>query len=134
MPSEPTVAIDVLLLDHVPPDAASVSSVLVPVHIADAPEIGAVAAFTDITVDVEQPAAVVYVMVAVPTLPPETRPVPEPTDAVTSAVLQEPPDVASANNAEPPTHTNDAPVIPAGVGDTVTTVVALTLPQPLVTV
>jgi hypothetical protein len=54
MPFVPTVATAVFVLDHVPPEVASVSVMVPAEHNADAPVI-ADAAFTVIVVDTVQP-------------------------------------------------------------------------------
>ena len=118
-----TVAIAGVLLLHMPPEVASDSVTVPPVHtVGLAGSIDPGAVFTVATVLAEQP-AIVYLIVAVPTVLPVTTP-PAETEAMPEALLLHAPlAVASVNVAVPPKHTvTGVGVIAAGVGLTVTVV------------
>jgi hypothetical protein len=131
---EPTVAINVLLLLHVPPPA-SIRLVEDPAQAVGVPAIGLGNAFTVTIALIEHPPGAVYVMVAVlvnNTAPPVTTPVVNPTEAIVGLLLsQVPPVVASVKCVVSPEHTFKVPVIAAGAGFTVTIAVELQ-PVPIV--
>ena len=125
----PTLAIPVALLLHVPPPA-SLNVVVKPEHTLSVPNIAVGNGFTVTTVVIIQPVAVnVYVIVPVPTDTPVTIPV-----ALTVAVpvlFQVPPPVASDNDVVSPKHTLVFPSIAVGNGLTVTSAVMIQ-PVPMV--
>jgi hypothetical protein len=119
---EPTVAIEVLLLLHMPPGSVLDSVIVLPWQPVDGPSIFAGALFTLTTVVVVQlVTAAVKVIAAVPLLTPVTIPVAAP--IVATAVL-----LLAHDNVEElfvsaavvPTHTVVLPDIAAGGGLTVT--------------
>jgi hypothetical protein len=125
----PTVAIVVLLLDHVPPAMALLSPVVRPVQIEALP----VMAATGFTVMVEkttQSEPSEYVITAVPGFIPVTMPVVNPVVAMEVAPLvQAPPETASLSIIKEPIQTLAAPDMGPGAGLTVTVIVVI---QPLV--
>ena len=139
-PVEATVATPVELELHVPPPAASVRLVVVPTHSVGVPVIvpATGSGFTVmvlVAVKVPQLFVKVYDMTAVPPDTPDTIPV-EPIVAIpVDPELHTPPVVASLNAIVAPAQTEDAPlIVPADVAVTVTTSIALTLPQLFVAV
>ena len=127
-PVEPTVAIKVLLLLHVPPRVRS-DKLVVPVpHIEGVPLITPGVPYTVTVVVAEQPGPVEYTIAIVPAPPPVTIPVvlpivPDP------AALHVPPVVASVKLVVRPLHTVRVPVIIPGNAFTVTILVAVTVAQ-----
>jgi hypothetical protein len=117
------VATVVLLLLHVPPAVASLSSVHEPSQTSNVPSI-AVIGFTVTTVVMEQPVGNVYVIVAVPPATPPTTPVTRSTVATEVGVLVHVPPPASVNGVVEPWQTVVTPLIAAGNGFTVIMVVA----------
>src|SRR4051812_5241316 len=105
---EPTVAINVLLLLHVPPPG-SVNVVAEPAQAIGVPEIGLGNAFTVTTAVKKHPRGVVYVMMVVVEnnpAPPVRRPVADPMDAMDGLLeVHAPPVVASVSNRVSPAHT-----------------------------
>jgi hypothetical protein len=82
------VAALVLLLLHVPPDGVQENDVsTTPGHINEFPDIEAGASFTEITFVVKQEPVLVYVIVAVPIVFPDTTPVVVSTDATAGSLL-----------------------------------------------
>ena len=127
VPSEPTVALAVLLLLHVPPAVASVRLTVKPTHIGALPVI-AVIGLTVTTTVFWQLAPVIYVINAVPPLTPVTTPVDGATVATaTSSVLQVPPVTLLCSVIVEPWHTGVLPVNAPGVAFTV---INLLTPQP----
>ena len=121
MPVEPTVAIAVLLLLHVPPDVVSVNVKLLPEHKEDEPAINpaigkGLTVMIFLLVTVPQTLLTVYLIVSTPAVTPVTTPV-EPTEA--EAVFDDdhvPPEIVSVRVTVLPTHKTNGPVIvPAGV-------------------
>ena len=107
---EPTVATDVLLLSHVPPETASVKVVTVPVKMVVGPLIGASGSTVTVTVAILVPIA--YVIIHVPAEMPVTMPVEDPTVAIAVLLLLHwPPAVESINVLLDPTHTLAVPVM-----------------------
>ena len=80
---EPTVATEVLVLNHVPPGTISLRVIVLPVATAELPVIGATGSTVKVTVAMAVPT--IYVIVAVPADTPVTTPVDEP--IVATAVL-----------------------------------------------
>jgi hypothetical protein len=124
-----TVATPVALLLHVPPDDASVSVVVIPIHTVLLPpmDTGAATTVTATLAPAAQP--VEYVMFATPPPVPVTTP-----PAVTVAILvlsefQLPPVLASVNVVVALTQMLPPPVTGAGVAYTVVVAVAA-LPHP----
>jgi len=123
---EPIVAINVLLLVHVPPRGTSVADAVVPGQIVNEPKIGPGRGLTVTTAVIEQPPGAVYVIIAVLgelTMRAVTRPVVNATDAIVVGLLlsQVPPVVASESSDVSPEQIRKLPVIGAGAGLTVTT-------------
>ena len=126
IPVLPTVATEVLLLVHVPPEVASDNKSVVPMQIVAPPE-GLIAAGLPLTVKVAvtKQVALAYVITAVPTETPVAIPVDEPmvaTDVL--PLLQVPPLVASVKVVVAPTHAERVPEIAAGIALTVNALVA----------
>ena len=124
-----------VLLLHVPPVTTSAKVLVADVHSWRTPLIAAGNGATATMVEVVQPAAVVYVITAVPEVPLTISPLPGPVVvAVATAgveLLQVPPVSASVNVIEdPPEHRPLGPDMAAGSGYTVATTVA-GVPQPL---
>jgi hypothetical protein len=117
---EPTLAMLVLLLLHVPPPAA-VSVVEKPAQTVAAP-VNAGRGLTVSTRMVLHPVDSVYVMLAVPALTPNTCPEVETTVATEVAPELQVPPPASLSVVDDPIHTPVAPEIVAGKGFTVSTV------------
>jgi hypothetical protein len=122
MPVEdPTVATDVALLLHVPPNVASVKVVVALVQTVDAPPIVAGRAFTVTVLIAMQPAEVVYVIIGLPAVTPVTTPFDEPTVANdVLPLLHAPPDVPSVSVVVELAQTVAVPPIAAGFALTVT--------------
>jgi hypothetical protein len=108
----PTVAIDALLLVHVPPVAVLVNVVVAPAHTLLPPLIAAGAAFTVIVLVAEHPDAA-YVMVAVPGATAETTPVLLMVAMAVLLLLHVPPAVASVSVVAVPAHNTEEPVMAA---------------------
>jgi hypothetical protein len=107
----PTVATAVLPLLHAPPVVASFKIVVPPGHRVKVPMIG-VRTMTDMDVVAEQPAMVVYTIVALPTFSPLTTPLELPMPTIEGPVLTHvPPVTASLKVAVPPRHTVEGPII-----------------------
>ena len=118
---EPIVAIDVLLLLHVPPPAASVSVVVAPTQTLKAPPmVGGVELMGMVVVVLQPVVGSVYVIVVLPAVLPVTIPVVDPIDAIAALLLvQTPPVVGSVSVRVCPTQRGAAPAIAAGNGFTV---------------
>jgi hypothetical protein len=119
--AEPIVAIEVLLLLHVPPVTASVKVDVAPAQTSVVPEIEVIG-LTVITVVAIQFVGAVYVIIAVPPVTPFTVP-----DVPTVAMpvlllLHVPPDVMSLKVVDVPAQTIVVPVTDAGNGFIVTVV------------
>lgn len=128
----PTVAIAVLLLDHVPPDGDELKVMVLPEHTDDGPDIALGVVFTVNDCVLEQPLPSVYVIITVPADTPVTVPVLLPTVAI--PVLpdsQVPPDGDELSVEADPIHTDKVPVGTVGEVLTVTVLIAI---QPPVTV
>ena len=120
----PTVATDVLLLLQLPPVTVLVSATAVPAHMVETPLMLAGVVFTVSIEVVLHPVAIVYVITDVPAIPAATRPVDAP--IVATVVLPDahvPPVVAEERAAAPPTQRPRDPLIAAGCGFTLITVV-----------
>src|SRR5262249_44868017 len=86
MPVLPTVAMDVLLLLHTPPGAASESVIVPAIHTVVGPlMVPALAAGVTVSVEVVKQLPMVYVMVTLPAVMPLT--VPDAESIVATAVL-----------------------------------------------
>jgi hypothetical protein len=128
---EPTVALAVVLLVHVPPVVELKSVVVPPAHTLSVPPIAAGRGFTVIDVVLWQPVGRLYVIVAVPVVTPVTVPVADPT-ATLLLPLHVPPGVLFVKVTCDPTHTLVLPpAIPAGKGFTVNVAV---LKHPVLTI
>lgn len=121
---EPTVAIDVLALVHIPPVGEAGNVRVLPTHTCapvDIPITGV--GFTVIVVVAKQPVDNIYVITTVPADTPVTTPDDEPTTAIdVLLLLQVPPDGEPASVIVLPTHTCVGPDM-VGVGLTVITTV-----------
>jgi hypothetical protein len=123
-PIEETLAIDGVLLLHVPPPVALLKAVVEPTHAVVLPVIPAGALVTLTTAIVAQPAADVYVIVDVPGTIVVTMPVDASMVAtVRSPLLHTPPVVVLLSVSGLPAHALIVPVIADGVAFTVTTAV-----------
>ena len=124
---DPTVAIVVLLLLHVPPPA-SLNVVVKPEHTLSAPSMAVGRGFTVNTAVAIQPVGNVYVIVtvvAVATVPPVTIPVVDPIAATVLLLLLHVPPPASLSVVVKPEHTSSVPDIAVGNGFTVTIAVMI---------
>jgi hypothetical protein len=130
IPVDPTMARAVLLLLHAPPEVRSVNGTVNPAHSVFIPEIADGTGFTVTPVVVAHPVGNVYVMITLPADIPAVKPVDTPTVAMAVLLLLQAPPPPSANSVVEPTHTTGVPVVAAGNGLTVTTVVA-SVPQPV---
>jgi hypothetical protein len=132
--AEPMVAIDVLLLLHVPPLVALLKVEVAPVQTVKAPVIADGNAFT-VTILVAVHPFTLYVIVAVPALTPVTMPVEEPTVALAVLLLlHAPPAKVFVSVVVAPAHMVAVPLIDAGRAFTVTVTDSSSLPQLFVTV
>lgn len=128
--ADATMATEVLLLLHVPPEIASVNPVVEPRQKLVTPVIGGGVLLT-VTSRVATPQAVVYEMIAVPGEAPRIIPVVAPTDAtVLLLLIHVPPATASERNIVVP---RQMPVVPV-IGDIpgLTLTVAVVKPQAVV--
>ncbi len=132
IPVDPTVATEVTLLLHVPPDVASVRLVVDPWHTLGVPRITAGSGFTVTVLDVVQPLVAVYVISAVagvllPVTTPPTVPVIRFTVAIPVAPLTQVPTgpAGSLKLVVEPWQTVSVPVMPGGEAVTFTVVVAI---------
>lgn len=115
VPAEPTVAMEVALLVHQPPDVALANVVIPPTHTSGFPVFAARAAFTVTVVTLRQPDPIVYVIEAVPAEMAVTNPVVLPIVATeVFPLVHTPPDVALASVEVPPGHKTKPPVIAIG--------------------
>ena len=140
MPVVPMVAMVVLLLRQLPPVVASASVVVAPWQTVVAPVIvpadGVVFIVTvAVMFAVPQELVRVYVMPAVPLETPVTTPVALTVAMAALLLLQVPPERDAVRVFDAPTHMVVVPVTVAdeGAGITVTTAVAVAVPQLLVT-
>ena len=122
---EPTVATDVLLLLHAPPDVASLNVVVEPVQTVVVPAIKEGKALTVATFVALQPVAREYDIVDVPDDTPVTMPVVPIVAIVVVLLAHVPLPVASLKVVVEPAHTLAVPAIADGTGLTVTILVAL---------
>jgi hypothetical protein len=122
----PTVATDVLLLNHVPPLVAELNVVVAPEHIASVPVIAAGEATTVTTAVTKQPLDKTWEIVAVPVVTPETTPDMD-TVAITELLLVQVPLPDELNVVVETSHRVVVPVIADGVANTVA---AAVLTQP----
>ena len=107
---DPTVAIDGLLVSHVPPETASPSVKVPPTPTVVPPDIGASGLTVNVIVAILVPN--MYVMVHVPAEIALTIPVDEPTVAIAVLLLlQWPPAVESARVLVAPTHALAVPMM-----------------------
>ena len=109
------VAIEGLLVPQTPPGVGSENGTSIPVQTGEMPEIAAGRGVTVIVVSAGQ-VPFMYEMVTVPTAPPVTTPVLEPTEAmVLLALLHTPPGVGSVSViCAPPAQTLIGPLIAKG--------------------
>ncbi len=134
------LAIEALLLDHVPPETALAKVVVVPGHTDNVPVTGAEEVpFTDTTsvaADEPQALAITYDIVALPVAMPVTTPALLTVATLVFVLYHAPPPVALARADVPPMQTVAVPVIEPsdGVVFTVIAFVAVAVPQPLETV
>ena len=125
---KPTVAIEVLLLAHVPPPA-SLNKIVDPGQTLEGPTIRLGSTLTVTTELVVQPPGAVYIIIAVvvnTVLPPVTIPVVNPTKAIVGLPeLHVPPVVASDKCVLSPEQTLRVPEMADGVRFTVTITIAV---------
>ena len=113
-PVEPTVATEGLDEDHVPPEIALESVMVLPTATDDAPAmVPAVGAGTTVTVAVAMPLPVVYVMIEVPDVIPYTTPELVTTATLVSDADQEPPVGLPVSVTEVPVQIPEGPLMPA---------------------
>ena len=122
--AEPIVATATFADAHMPPEVASLSVVVPPLHITVVPVMGAGLGLTVMVVLVVQPAVEVYMIVTVPGVRPVNTPpiLIVPTKGL--ELVHAPPGVRQPTVIVLPTHTEVAPVIGAGNGAIVTGYVA----------
>ena len=119
--ADPTVAIEMLLLDHDPPVEVE-SAVVCATHNPKVPVMAPGAGLTVIDLVTVQPVPREYVIVTVPERIPDTKPDDEPTPPIAGLLLvQRPPVTASASGDVVPAQTVDAPLM--AVGDALTVIV-----------
>ena len=121
---DPAVAIDVLLLIHVPELETSARVMVDATHTGVLPVIAAGSVLTVTVAVAAQPARVYDIVVVAGAATPDT--IPEDVPMVAAAVLvlvQTPPEGVLDRVAVPPRQTLKEPLIAAGEGDTLTTVV-----------
>ena len=116
-PDVETVAIAVLLLDHVPDDVASLKVMVEPAQVEDGPAIAAGAEITDnVAVTVHPVVPSEYVIVSMPTATPVTTPLSDPMLATIDVLLlHTPPEVALVSAVVAPEQTDFVPRIAAGL-------------------
>ncbi len=119
---DPTVATEEVLVVQVPPPP-SVNAVVKPAQTVMVPVIAEGKGLTVTTVIVVHPVPKVYVIPEVPAATPETTPVPEPTVATDDVPVVHVPPPASVSAVVELTQTVAVPLMAAGNGLTVTTVV-----------
>ena len=117
------VAIEILLLDHVPPVTAFESVIFAKAHTEEEPEIIPGIGLIVIDIVILQPVEAVYVMITVPAFTPVTTPDKLPILAFELLALHVPPVVKSPKVVVWPWQTLEDPVIEDGSGITVTIVV-----------
>lgn len=118
--NEPTVAIPVAELLHIPPPLTSARVVIPPTQTVAVPVIGAGDGFTVIVLETLHPDNGKQIIVTVPTATPVTIPLKLPTVAIADPELDHVPPVAHVNVIELPAHTVPGPNIGAVTGLTVT--------------
>ena len=124
----PIIATEVLPLSHVPPPLASVKVADTPEHTSAGIEMAAGSGFTVIILVTGLQDNVVYDIVVVPKATPVTTPVAEMVAAAVLLLVHAPPAVVFARVIVVPGQTVDGPVIAAGIGLTLTMVVAVQVP------
>lgn len=128
IPVDPMVAIEVLVLVHVPPPVLFVSVVVDPAHTLAVPPIAAGDEFTNtvrVSASEPHPFVTVYVIIDDPAPTPVTIPVPDPIVATDGEPLVHTPPVTELVSVVVcPVQTNDAPAIVSTTG-TGLTVIAL---------
>lgn len=131
---DPTVAVEVVPLIHVPPVVMLARVVAEPEQTLMVPVSAAGSALTVIVWVVEQPPGSMYETVVVPAVVPVTTPVVEPMLAVPALLLvQVPPAVALVSEITEPAHKPKPPVGPVIVAGTALTVtVAVVVHAPAV--
>ena len=115
---EPIVAKVTSLLAHVPATVASVRLVVDPSHTFSVPPIAAGEGLTVTGVVILQPVLMVYVIVAVPAVPPVTTPEASIAAMARLLLLHVPPDDALLRVVVAPGHVVGVPVIDEGSGFT----------------
>jgi hypothetical protein len=119
----PTVALALPVLQVPPP--ASFRVVVVPGHTTSDPVIAPGSGFTVTTAVIEHPVGAVYVIVVVPASTPVAMPLGLTVATLPVLLAHVPPAVASASVVVRPAHTVIVPVMVAGNGLTVITVVVM---------
>jgi hypothetical protein len=120
---EPIAALPLLLL-QVPPDEVLLRVVVSPAQTTVVPDIVAGNGFTVTVVTMMQPVPRVYVIAAVPNEAPVATPDDEPIVTFALLLLHMPPVTALLRLVVEPRQTDVGPVIPAGKGLTVNTIIA----------
>ena len=135
----PATVAEALLLLHAPPAGKAVRLIDEPVHTVDGPVIKPALTTVSIVmvfvaVDVQLMLVTVYIAVSTPAVTPVTTP--PRTIACVLLILHAPPAAGSVNVIEAPTQTLEGPLITPAFGDgfIVTVLVAMAVPQTLVTV
>jgi hypothetical protein len=119
------LAIDVLLLDHKPPEVASNNVVDPPAHILVTPVIAAGKGFTITVLEILQPLELVKLINGDPAATPVTIPVGPTTAREELLLVHVPAPPPSANGVVEPAHTDAVPVIAGGNGLTVASTVEI---------
>ena len=126
---EPTVAIPMLPLVHVPPAGVEFNVVVKPVQTVAVPVMAVGVVFTVTACETKHPPLSVYVILAVPALTPETTPVPDPTVAIpTLPLVHVPPAGVELSVVVAPAQITAVPVMAVGAVLTVTVWDAVQLP------
>jgi hypothetical protein len=130
--SEPTVATEILLLDHEPPASALLNVVVEPTQTLVVPMLDGGRGLTVTVAIAVQPELTVYVTVPVPADTPVTAPtLVTGVESVVLELLHEPPGVASVKVIVEPTQTAGVPAIAAG--EALTVIILFTIhPAPTV--
>jgi len=116
---DPTVPTDIPLLLQVPPGVELANAIVEPTHTDDGPVIALGVVLTDTTLVLKQPVVNVNVILAVPTVTPDTEPVVE-TVAIATELLDHVPLPAQVKTVVFPTQTALLPEIAPGLPLTVT--------------
>jgi hypothetical protein len=124
---EPIVATVVVPLTHVPPPVASVTVIVLPTQTVVLPAMVSGSAFTVSVLVMIQPVGKVYVIMAVPGVPPVAIEPPMETTPIL-LLLHVPPPVASVSVTDKPVQMPRGPPIAAGNGLTVIVSRAIQLP------